>query len=475
MTSDHPSFNTKVANIYSFLDKDKDGYLSREDLLKGFEQLKLPISSQDELLEMMNAQGKGVNKEEFRSYAEKQYWKLKQLFDKLDRNKDNGITPDEFIESIRKFDPNIQYKDTDILNIFKKVDRNNDGKIDFEEWCNFLILLPELNVKEILNYWRTVVTIVDPSDFTLYGLHHTRSTFTINHPELTNWLNSFGAGFLAGLVSRTSMAPLDRLKLIFQTHYRARERPPNIIKGLKMLYKADGFTGLFRGNLATILRAGPETSIKLTVNEGVKSKFSQKRKNGKPTKFDSFLAGSIAGVVANVVTFPLGVIRTRLAASPSGTYSGILDVIKKMRKNEGKFFPFFRGIEPALLAIIPNSGLQFAAYESLKRVLIEKRSRKEPNPLMFMLIGGLSALFSNTLLYPLQMTTSRLVMQGILGDQKKNLSTTMKNILHEEGVRGFYKGYKAAITKIFLGNSISFGCFEFLKRVFGVDFRRKRH
>jgi len=475
MSFNHEIFNDKAARVYSFLDKDKDGFLSREDLSKGFEQLKLPIASQDELLEEMNANRKGVSKEEFRFYAEKQYFKLKRLFDKLDINKDNVISPDELIQSVRNFDPHSQYQVNSILRIFQKIDKNHDGKIDFEEWCNFLILLPEVNVKEVLRYWGTIITIADPSDFTLYGLNQAKTAFSIRHSELMNWLTSFGAGFIAGLVSRTTMAPLDRLKLIYQTHYRAGKHPPSIFSGLKEIYKADGFKGLFRGNLVTIVRAGPETSIKLTVNEEVKSYLSQRRDNGKPTKIDSFIAGSTAGVVANVTTFPLGVLRTRLAASPSGTYHGIFDAIKKMQKTEGKIRPFFRGLQPALLAIVPNSGLQFTAYETLTRIFVGKRVKKEPNPLVFMLIGGLSALFSNSLLYPLQTVTSRLVMQGVLGDKKKNMHKTIKNILKHEGFRGFYKGYRAAITKIVLGNSISFGCFEFLKRVFGIDFRKKRH
>jgi len=477
MSYNHETFDKKASKVFSFLDKDKDGFISLNELTKGFEQLQLPFASQEKLLEELCVQdNKGVSQRQFQIYAEKQYWKLKNLFDQMDFNKDHEITPQELLENIRKFDPHHQYNDEAIFNLFTKIDRNHDGVISFDEWCNFLILIPQLNIKDVISYWRTIVTVLDPNDYTLYGIGREQSwPAKISHPEFMNWFTSFGAGFLAGLVSRTTMAPLDRLKLIYQTHYKEGSRPPSILSGLKQLYQRDGFKGLFRGNLMTVIRAGPETSIKLTVNEKLKALLSQNRPSNKPTKADSFIAGACAGVIANILTFPLGVLRTRLAASPPGTYSGVFDAVKKMRATEGKITPFYRGLQPALISVIPNSGLQFMAYENLKRIIIGKQPNKEPGPFTFMCIGGLSALFSNSLMYPRQMLTSRLVMQGVLDKNKKGLTKTIQETFSKEGPQGFYKGYRAAITKIVLGNGISFGCYEAMKQLFGIDFRKKRH
>ena len=67
-------------------------------------------------------------------------------------------------------------------------------------------------------------------------------------------------------------------------------------------------------------------------------------------------------------------------------------------------------------------------------------------------------------------------MDGLLGDKtrpKVGIFDLFRNIYQREGYLGFYKGYLPAITKIILGNGISFGCFEVLKRNFGVDFKKK--
>ena len=40
-----------------------------------------------------------------------------------------------------------------------------------------------------------------------------------------------------------------------------------------------------------------------------------------------FLAGAFSGAIANAAVFPMDVVKTRLAAAPTGTYNGILDAI----------------------------------------------------------------------------------------------------------------------------------------------------
>ena len=478
---DYVTFNHKAAEVYALLDVDKDGFLSYDELRKGFLKLKVPLAEQDELLKEMHCdpegKSKGVSKEDFKEYSERQYKKVKNLFEEIDINRDHQITNDELVVGLKKFDPETNYSDEDINQLFLKLDSDHDGSITFGEWCEFLILIPGANVKNVVKYWQTVVTLCDPNELTLYGLSKTLPVplpLVGAYEELRNWFVSFGSGFLAGVISRTSMAPLDRLKLNYQVHYTGDKKPPSILTGLSELYVRDGFKGLFRGNMMTIIRAGPETSIKLTVFEKLKTILSNNGEK-KTNKKELFVAGAAAGVMANVVTFPLGVVRTRMAASPSGTYSGIMDTITKMRHREGAILPFYRGLQPALLAIVPNSGLNLMSYEALKRLFIGKRPNTEPGPLVFMTIGGISALFSNTLLYPLQTVTTRSVMQGLLAkpEDRKGMVQMIRHIYHKEGTYGFYKGYRAAITKIFFGNGISFGCYEFFKKTFGIDFKKK--
>ena len=64
---------------------------------------------------------------------------------------------------------------------------------------------------------------------------------------------TFIAGGCAGIISKSCLAPLDRIKIIFQVS----EKKFTFRNGYKLgrqIYMRDGFWSLFRGNSATVLR-----------------------------------------------------------------------------------------------------------------------------------------------------------------------------------------------------------------------------
>jgi hypothetical protein len=291
--------------------------------------------------------------------------------------------------------------------------------------------------------------------------------------ELRSWLTSFGAAFCAGTIARTSTAPFDRLKFIYQLYYKGSDKPPSLLMGLKGIYRQDGFRGLFRGNLVCILKASPETSIRLTVFEKLKSLIKDDKAN-KLSKGKLFIAGGLSGLLANLAIFPMDVIRTRLAAAPNGVYNGMMDAVKKIARTEGRIRPFYKGVNAAMSVNLPTSGFNLMIYETLKEVLMVQWSREQLPGIIYMVLGGISALVTISMLYPLQVVTSRLIMQTLLDKEndKKGMKNQMKRIYHSEGVRGFYKGYCPATSKVILGNAMVFGCYEFMKKVFGIEFKK---
>jgi len=304
------------------------------------------------------------------------------------------------------------------------------------------------------------------------SLHHAVSKS--DSSELRCWLSSFGAAFFAGTVARTSTAPFDRLKFIYQLYYKGSDKPPSLSKGFQELYKRDGFRGLFRGNLVCVLKASPETSIRLTIFEKLKSLIKDE-KTGTLSKGKLFLAGGMSGAFANFVIFPMDVLRTRLAATSKGVYDGIFDAIRKISKTEGKIRPFYRGLNAGLTANLPTSGLNLMLYETFKEILATETSIKKPPAVVYMVLAGASALVTCSFLYPLQVVASRQIMQVTKNKDggNKGMIQQIKTTYKSEGIRGFYKGYCPATSKVMLGNAMSFGCFEVMKRVFGIEFKKQ--
>ena len=138
----------------------------------------------------------------------------------------------------------------------------------------------------------------------------------------------FIAGGLAGMISRTSTAPLDRLKvyLIAQTGTNqaavdsAKKGSPfsaikhfttSFIDAWKDLWRVGGMRSLFAGNGLNVIKVMPESAIKFGAYEASK-KFFARLEGSDPQHLHAatqFLAGGIGGVVSQCVVYPLDTLK----------------------------------------------------------------------------------------------------------------------------------------------------------------------
>jgi len=276
------------------------------------------------------------------------------------------------------------------------------------------------------------------------------------------------SGAFAGIVSRTFTAPLDRLKILYQVMYSNKNvSPPGIKDGLKQIYQNDGIKGLFRGNLINVIKACPDTMLKFFFFEKFKNFFKGKDTHLSLTK--TFMAGTSAGIFSYSIIFPFDVIKTRLCGAPKGTYDGLIDSIRKIYRYEG-IKGFYKGLKVSVCSVVPAIGLNLTIYETLKKVYNHHFNTNNNTPtLLYMIFGGLSSLTSSALLYPTQLIQTRIIMNGVLNNYvSPSVINITRNIYKMEGFIGFYKGFMPAITKIIIGNGITFGAYEKCKQ-FMID------
>lgn len=79
-----------------------------------------------------------------------------------------------------------------------------------------------------------------------------------------------------------------------------------------------------------------------------------------------FLAGSLAGITSQSLTYPLDLARARMAVTHKEQYRTLWQVFIKIWYEEGPC-TLYRGYLPTVLGVIPYAGVSFFTYDTLKR------------------------------------------------------------------------------------------------------------
>ena len=100
------------------------------------------------------------------------------------------------------------------------------------------------------------------------------------------------------------------------------------------MYKEEGFTKLWKGNSATILRVIPYSATQFAAFRGY-SHLIMVDEYTPLTPWQRFIAGAGAGATATCLTYPLDFLRTRMAVKEGhATYRNILIAFRTIRVQE---------------------------------------------------------------------------------------------------------------------------------------------
>lgn len=342
------------------------------------------------------------------------------------------------------------------------------------------------------------------------------------------------AGGLAGSCAKTLVAPLDRIKILFQTSnpefIKYRGTFGGFIDAGKRIWKTDGVMGLYQGNSMTLLRIFPYAAIKFVAYEQIRTFLIPN--DSYETAARRFMAGSLSGLASVFFTYPLDLVRVRLAfetrnlshsqihhhhkefmAHRRGRIFSTVSLIynenppikttdpswlKLMRKS----FPspinhlanFYRGFAPTILGMIPYAGVSFYTHDLLhdilrskwlakytvqstnhQNVVVKKKgksSRESRAPLKAyaqLFAGGLAGLCSQTAAYPFEVIRRRMQVGGAINQgQFLSFKNTAKLIYRENGLQGFFVGLSIGYMKVVPMVACSFFVYERMKKFLGI-------
>jgi len=266
------------------------------------------------------------------------------------------------------------------------------------------------------------------------------------------------SGGTAAAVSKTVVAPIERVKLLLQVQHAQKtiavdQRYKGIIDVLTRVPKEQGFLALWRGNLANVIRYFPTQALNFAFKDTFKNLFIKgvdKKKEFWKFFMGNLASGGAAGAVSLCFVYPLDFARTRLAADvgkkENREFKGLADCLIKIGKHDGPI-GLYRGFFVSVQGIIIYRAAYFGCFDTIKAVV-----SKDPKNMNFFLtwaIAQVVTVCSGILSYPWDTVRRRMMMQsGQKEIMYKNTWDCAVKIVKNEGPSAMFKG---ALSNVFRG------------------------
>jgi len=270
--------------------------------------------------------------------------------------------------------------------------------------------------------------------------------------DLTSFAKDFVAGGIAAAVSKTAVAPIERVKLLLQVQHASKQiakenQYKGIVDAFVRIPKEQGVLAYWRGNLANVIRYFPTQAL----NFAFKDKYKQVFLGGvdKKTQFWRYFAGNLAsggaaGATSLCFVYPLDFARTRLGADVGRAgkereFNGLADCLKKIYKSDG-LMGLYRGFSVSVQGIIIYRAAYFGFFDTAKGMLPDP---KNTSILISWAIAQCVTTVSGVISYPFDTVRRRMMMQSgrASGDiMYKNTLDCWRKIGAQEGPKAFFKG-----------------------------------
>jgi len=263
-----------------------------------------------------------------------------------------------------------------------------------------------------------------------------------------SFAQDFIAGGISAAVSKTAVAPIERVKLLLQVQAVSKQlteaqKYKGMVDCFTRIPKEQGFMSFWRGNLANVIRYFPTQALNFAFKDKYKDMFL--KGVDKNTQFWKFFAGNLAsggaaGATSLCFVYPLDFARTRLAADvgkgAEREFTGLANCLSKIAKADG-VKGLYQGFGVSVQGIIIYRAAFFGLYDTAKGMT------GKTNIFVSWAIAQCVTTVSGIISYPFDTVRRRLMMQsGRKGGDimYKGTIDCWKKIASQEGTNAFFKG-----------------------------------
>ncbi|KAJ7716529.1 mitochondrial carrier [Mycena metata] len=293
------------------------------------------------------------------------------------------------------------------------------------------------------------------------------------------------AGGFAGGLAKTTVAPLDRVKILLQTHNPEFVRFAGVwgpVHALQYISQTQGFRGLYQGHTLTLARAIPHAAVGYTVYEKVKRWLMPTPEY--QTSARRLTAGALTGISAMPLTYPFELIRVRMAVETGQTtirptpWSAIRGIMAEGRSSGGitglvPVLHFYRGFTVSLLGTVPYRGGIFLVWETLNahaRAVLPPATLEANQTRIHFVVGAIAGTVAQIFTYPLEVIRRTQQASGkgtpnrMIGFQE-----TVRSVWKVSGWRGFFAGLGIGLFKQVPTHAISLTSWQLAKKALHIE------
>lgn len=298
---------------------------------------------------------------------------------------------------------------------------------------------------------------------------------------------NFVAGGVAGMAARTVIAPVERVKIIYQTRVTAGTLAAGegwgVLLRRVVVESGGGLKGVaafWKGNSVAVIRVFPYLGVQLASNDyyrrllqpvlGQWSSYSSQPFVASK-EMRNFLAGGGAGMTAVLTTYPLDLARARMALlleQGAVEMPTIWGTLRHVYHKEGSLLALYSGAGISMTGAMLYCGLKFASYDKSKALCKEYLVPDPDGPTSYLhraVSGGLAGVISQTFVYPFDVLRRRLQTGG--AEAKAKYPGTIRGLwrlYRDEGFfSGLYRGCSLNYMKTVPNTTVYLALFDILK------------
>lgn len=345
-------------------------------------------------------------------------------------------------------------------------------------------------------------------------------------------------GGVAGSVAKTVTAPFSRLTILFQVHslVTTKEHRPKFAMslrgGVRKIVERGGLRAMWRGNMTSVLHRFPYSAINFYVYESTmdhlagwsaegeaasphlvrrrteepneteqefvrrlshrvslrKDEYEDRSRAEDTPALHKFVAGATAGTSACLACYPLDLVRTRLTTELEGAehYRGIVDAFRKIFVEEG-WRGFYSGVGPTLLVAVPNFGISYTVYGTLKEYTLDdelfynlRRIDADSGEAklgfgLTVACGAASGILATLITFPMDTIRRRMQIQNLHVPVEQRLTSRQQlvKLVRKEGLTSLYRGLTPEILKVIPMVGTMFVVYEWTKDLLNVTHNRR--